>query len=1008
MAFAGLIPLGLGLTARLNDAVPAPLAVVHPAPAAPATVHPASVPVPSLATPTWNLITSRPPTNPSARSFSTMAYDPVLGGELVFGGTASGTPQKDTYTFINGVWTQITKNLTVSPEARSGASLVWDDFDQEMVLFGGQTAKGFAANTWIFNATGWWNVTSASTSFPSARGYSSAFYDPTIQKVVLFGGACKCGPKLAPWWTFNDTWEFQGGTWTNVSATINETMPPMEGGYAAWDPVDLEGILYGGTSSASGCVNYNRTWTWNGTGWTDANLYPNPGNYTQGGLAWDGIDGYMVMFGGSPTTGTCLSAPAVTWTFLSGVWTNYTSIVGTATPKGRCCNAMAYDPIMKAVVSFGGNSKGKTPVDNSETWTYPAAPIVASVVTPAVNVPVGINYPYALNMTGGLGPFDYNWSWGDATANDTTVSASHTYATVGSYSLNVKIQDAQDRFYNASTTINVVPDLTALAVAAPLVGERPLKVTFNASHAGGDGPWVQSWHFGDGATSGTVNTTHTYNVAGNFTSYYKVDDAAAEEVNITQLITVYGPLATTIAPLAPIGAAPFFVSFLGNASGGHGPYTYDWVWGDNTTDGSGAAPTHTFLSQGSFTVKETVTDSLGYTTSQQTLVSVFPALAFTVDASINQGLPPLGVTFSASGAGGVAPLTYSWDYGDGTPNDTGSSVVSHTFQGAGQYTVTLLVVDAVGDQFTNTTVILVTEPLTTGITTTATKGPAPLTVSFSASALGGIPASWGYLYNWDFGDGSTASNATSTSHTYTTLGNYSVTLTTRDNAAESATASVIVTTYLPLSVSVTANPSSVILGNSSTLTALAKAGLGIRTYAWVNLPTGCTSRNSSTLSCKATGTGVFVVGVAVSDTAGDVAAGNATLTVKNATPVCTTDCGGDGGTTTGNGTTTAGIPISYLALAAVIAVAAIAAAVVMLRRRGPPGPSDEGDEQPMEEMGEGGEAPAPAEGEYIYGMDSNPPPADEVSGADPTSTPEWTEYGSDSAPAPQTGDEDES
>lgn len=54
-----------------------------------------------------------------------------------------------------------------------------------------------------------------------------------------------------------------------------------------------------------------------------------------------------------------------------------------------------------------------------------------------------------------------------------------------------------------------------------------------------------------------------------------------------------------------------------------------------------------------------------------------------------------------------------------------------------------------------------------------TSGVAPLTVAFSASASGGIG---GYLYSWNFGDGSTSASA-SINHTYSSVGPYNVLLT---------------------------------------------------------------------------------------------------------------------------------------------------------------------------------------------------------------------------------------
>jgi glucose/arabinose dehydrogenase/PKD repeat protein len=70
-------------------------------------------------------------------------------------------------------------------------------------------------------------------------------------------------------------------------------------------------------------------------------------------------------------------------------------------------------------------------------------------------------------------------------------------------------------------------------------------------------------------------------------------------------------------------------------------------------------------------------------------------------------------------------------------------------------------------------------------------GPAPLTVNFSSSGSSD-PEGGALTYAWDFGDGGTSS-AASPSHTYTTAGVRTVSLTVRDPAGLTATASMTVT-----------------------------------------------------------------------------------------------------------------------------------------------------------------------------------------------------------------------
>jgi glucose/arabinose dehydrogenase len=69
-----------------------------------------------------------------------------------------------------------------------------------------------------------------------------------------------------------------------------------------------------------------------------------------------------------------------------------------------------------------------------------------------------------------------------------------------------------------------------------------------------------------------------------------------------------------------------------------------------------------------------------------------------------------------------------------------------------------------------------------------TSGPAPLTVAFS-SAGSSDPDGGALAYSWNFGDGTTSAAASPTK-TYTSIGNYTATLTVRDPQGETGTASV--------------------------------------------------------------------------------------------------------------------------------------------------------------------------------------------------------------------------
>jgi glucose/arabinose dehydrogenase/PKD repeat protein len=106
-------------------------------------------------------------------------------------------------------------------------------------------------------------------------------------------------------------------------------------------------------------------------------------------------------------------------------------------------------------------------------------------------------------------------------------------------------------------------------------------------------------------------------------------------------------------------------------------------------------------------------------------------------ANPSSGLPPLSVTLDGSSSSDLDgdPLTYSWNFGDGSPTASGVSV-PYTYDSAGPYTATLTVNDGKGGVDTNSILITVGNP-PVGTIETPTRGDhynAGDTKSFSGSA----------------------------------------------------------------------------------------------------------------------------------------------------------------------------------------------------------------------------------------------------------------------------------
>ena len=212
---------------------------------------------------------------------------------------------------------------------------------------------------------------------------------------------------------------------------------------------------------------------------------------------------------------------------------------------------------------------------------------------------------------------------------------------------------------------------------------------------------------------------------------------------------------------------------------------WDWDFDDGTT-GTGEVAIHTFTAVGTYDVELTVTDDDGGTDTTTVTVQVNelqPPVAV-ANATPDGTKAPLGVLFSSVGSidndGSI--LGYSWDFADGSPLST-SANPSHLYTAAGTYDVTLTVTD---DDFLTTTATVPVivgppnvPPVAAGTATPAVGKPI-LDVAFS-SATATDPDGSIVSYSWNFGDGSPVSTDPNPSHSYDTLGNYSVLLTVTDD-----------------------------------------------------------------------------------------------------------------------------------------------------------------------------------------------------------------------------------
>lgn len=146
-----------------------------------------------------------------------------------------------------------------------------------------------------------------------------------------------------------------------------------------------------------------------------------------------------------------------------------------------------------------------------------------------------------------------------------------------------------------------------------------------------------------------------------------------------------------------------------------------------------------------------------------------------IGISSTSGAAPLAINVTAVDSSSIngGPLTYLWDFDDGTVSS--EMATNHTFESPGRYNVILRVYDPTGAEGIASEIVQVQGGDAVAIIAAdQTSGPAPLTVQFDGTNSVATDDTVRDYY-WDFDDGQT-SREPSPTHTFTAEGEYRVTL----------------------------------------------------------------------------------------------------------------------------------------------------------------------------------------------------------------------------------------
>jgi len=277
---------------------------------------------------------------------------------------------------------------------------------------------------------------------------------------------------------------------------------------------------------------------------------------------------------------------------------------------------------------------------------------------------------------------------------------------------------------------------TASFLVSPGSGESPLEVVVDASSSGDEDGIIDSyeWDFGDGMTSGGRIVKHTYSNDGDYTISLTVTDNDGAIADATKTVSVQNrkPIPQLVAEPQK-GEVPLKVSFdLSGSKDRDGVIEeFKLDFGDSSQPRSGTDMlqllNHTYQDAGEYVVKLTVVDdddTEGSTTKEIIARTPPPPNkepTARISTDTTSGTGSLVVDFSARNSSDPDGEIegYEWDFGDG--NVANGVEVSHRFQRAGEFDVSLVVTDNRGGTAKDSQTITV-KPVTYFVGESASNG----------------------------------------------------------------------------------------------------------------------------------------------------------------------------------------------------------------------------------------------------------------------------------------------
>lgn len=351
------------------------------------------------------------------------------------------------------------------------------------------------------------------------------------------------------------------------------------------------------------------------------------------------------------------------------------------------------------------------------------------------------------------------WDFGDGTGVSDVFSASHTYATTGTYIVKYYAYNASLTCVDSAVqtiTLSANPTANFLFNSLPQC-ENNNSIALNNTSANAASYY---WTFGDGSFSFAVNPVITYTAAGTYNIKLIATNSGGCKDSITKSVTVLSKPVPSFNILGAAACSGGLSVSLDNTTSGANSYFWDFGDGDVST---AASVTKVYSNYGTYNIKLVVTSPAGCKDSlvKQVILAPKVTAGFTVSSSgtcLNSvfGFTNTSLNFASN----------IWYFGDGSFSTQVNP--THNYAFAGVYNVKLVVTNINGCKDSAVNTITINAKPTAGFSVVGnTSCTTNKTININNTAVGAA------TYYYEFGDGATSVLQTP-SHTYANNGTYTI------------------------------------------------------------------------------------------------------------------------------------------------------------------------------------------------------------------------------------------